>query len=223
MPPRRPPDERTSRTIIRDEALALFAKRGPDGVTVRDIAAAAHVSPALVVRHFGSKDGLREEIDRHVLQLFERMIAPFTAPDAPSWSAPNAATSIVETLMVQLPQDSKITRYMTRMLLDGSPAGRRLYRRLFEVGRTMLDRLVAAGHVAPGNDPAVRAAFLMANDLAVMVLRDAITDALGVDPLSRAGMQRWAGELLDVYRRGIVPAKPPRRTRPRGRAPREER
>jgi TetR/AcrR family transcriptional regulator, regulator of cefoperazone and chloramphenicol sensitivity len=36
-----PVDDRTARARIRDEALRLFAERGPDAVTVRDVAAAA--------------------------------------------------------------------------------------------------------------------------------------------------------------------------------------
>ncbi|MEO7078692.1 MAG: helix-turn-helix domain-containing protein, partial [Rhodococcus sp. (in: high G+C Gram-positive bacteria)] len=39
-----PPDDRTARARIRDEALRLFAERGPDAITMRDIAAAAGVS-----------------------------------------------------------------------------------------------------------------------------------------------------------------------------------
>ncbi|HEX8936538.1 MAG TPA: helix-turn-helix domain-containing protein [Pseudonocardiaceae bacterium] len=49
-------DDRTARARVRDETLRLFGERGPDAVTVRDIAAAAGVSPALVVRHYGSKE-----------------------------------------------------------------------------------------------------------------------------------------------------------------------
>jgi hypothetical protein len=40
-----------------DEALRLFGNHGPDAVTLRDIAAAAGVSPALVVRHYGPRMG----------------------------------------------------------------------------------------------------------------------------------------------------------------------
>lgn len=38
--------------------VELFSTRGPEAVSVREVAAAAGVNHALVFRHFGSKDGL---------------------------------------------------------------------------------------------------------------------------------------------------------------------
>lgn len=209
------PDERTSRANIHAAALALFADRGADAVTVRDIAKAARVSPALVLRHFGSKDGLRREIERHVLRVFDDMVAATARPEAPDWGAEGAARSIVDAIARSMPPSSPVPRYLARMLLDGSPAGRRLFRNLFALSRRMLDALVAAGRAAPGRDPDVRAAFLMANDLAVMLLRAPIGEALGIDPLSEGGMLRWAAELLDVYTHGIAPRRRRRIRRPR--------
>ncbi len=43
---------------IRAAAAQLFADRGFSGTSVRDIAAQAGVDPALVIRHFGSKEAL---------------------------------------------------------------------------------------------------------------------------------------------------------------------
>lgn len=43
---------------IRAAATALFTERGFDATGIRDIAAAAEVNPAIVLRHFGSKEGL---------------------------------------------------------------------------------------------------------------------------------------------------------------------
>jgi TetR/AcrR family transcriptional regulator, regulator of cefoperazone and chloramphenicol sensitivity len=76
------PDDRTARAAIRDEALRLFADHGPDGVTVRQIAAAAGVSPGLVLHHFGSKEGLRRAVDEHVLGLFDRMLGEMAGEHA---------------------------------------------------------------------------------------------------------------------------------------------
>ncbi len=47
-----------TREAIRAAASVLFAQKGFDATGVRDIAAAAGVNPALVIRHFGSKEGL---------------------------------------------------------------------------------------------------------------------------------------------------------------------
>jgi TetR/AcrR family transcriptional regulator, regulator of cefoperazone and chloramphenicol sensitivity len=102
------PDDRTARAIIRDEALRLFAARGPDAVTVRQIAAAAGVSPALVVHHFGSKEGLREVVDQHVLGLFEAMLGEMTADGAPDLYDPAASGSLAEAMVWHLPPGSPV-------------------------------------------------------------------------------------------------------------------
>jgi len=60
-------EDLTARARIRDAALALFAERGMDGATIRDIAKAAGVSGGLVRHHFGSKDGLRAACDSYAL------------------------------------------------------------------------------------------------------------------------------------------------------------
>jgi TetR/AcrR family transcriptional regulator, regulator of cefoperazone and chloramphenicol sensitivity len=197
-------DDRTMRAVIRDEALRLFAAHGPDAVTVRQIAAAAGVSPGLVVHHFGSKDGLREAVDQHVLGLFDLMLAEMTGEDAPDLWDPAASGSVVEAIVGHLPADSPVPAYLRRLLLAGGEAGRDLFRRLFRLSAATLDALAAAGLAARGEDPAVRAAFLMSNDLAVLLLREHLADVLGTDPLSGEGLARWAREVLVVYGAGLL-------------------
>jgi AcrR family transcriptional regulator len=201
------PDDRTARAIIRDEALRLFAARGPDAVTVRQIAAAAGVSPALVVHHFGSKEGLREVVDEHVLGLFEEMLGEMTADGAPDLYDPAASGSLAEAMVAHLPPGSLVPAYLRRLLLADGDAGRRLFRRMYEISTMLVGALVQSGLVAPGADPAVRVAFLLANDLAVLLLREHLADVLGIDPLSEEGMARWAREMLAIYAAGL-PAGP---------------
>ncbi len=45
---------------------------------------------------------------------------------------------------------------------------------------------------------------MLVNDLAVLLLRDHLTDVLGTDPLSGPGMARWAGEVLTIYGAGLL-------------------
>lgn len=203
-------DDRTSRAIIRDEALRLFSEHGADAVTLRQIAAAAHVSPALIVRHFGSKDGLRAVVDQSVLQAFEAILSELTR--RPAQLPDQAQTgSLVDAMMRHLPPGSPLSRYIGRALLDPTPAGRHLFPSLFEAGYATLTRMVEAGIASPGADTRVRAAFLTANDLAVLLLREPLTRALGFDPLSREGMVRWASEVLAVYSSGLgAPSSSPK-------------
>jgi AcrR family transcriptional regulator len=197
------PDDRTARARIRDEALRLFADRGSDAVTVRDIATAASVSPSLVVRHYGSKDGLRDAVDDHVARVFEGMLAEASRPAGADPFDPAAAQSLADKVVAHLPADSAVPAYLGRMLLAGGPAGSALFRRLYVVSQEALAGFVAAGSVGAGPDPDVRAAFLLLNDLAVLILRSRLIDVLGLDVLSAEGMQRWGAEVLSIYRMGL--------------------
>ncbi len=52
----------SSRNLIASEALRLFETEGYASTTVRRIAGAAGVDPAMVIRHFGSKESLFLEV-----------------------------------------------------------------------------------------------------------------------------------------------------------------
>jgi len=202
-------DDRTTRAVIRDEALRLFAASGPEVVTVRQIAAAAHVSPGLVVHHFGSKQGLRQEVDQYVLDVFEAMLGELTGEGGAELLDPAAGPgSLSEVFARHLPDESPLPGYLRRLLLSDTDAGRLLFRRLYDLSRAALDGLAAAGLVSPGKDPAARAAFLLANDLALFLLRDRLAEVLGTDPLSADGMTRWAPEMLSIYAGGLNAAPP---------------
>lgn len=88
MTARRPP----TKDAIRDAAARLFPVNGYAGTSVRDIAGAAGVDPAMVIRHFGSKEGLfletmQLEINAQVLltapvdELGERFVEFLLEPD----------------------------------------------------------------------------------------------------------------------------------------------
>ncbi|MFD0416976.1 TetR/AcrR family transcriptional regulator [Streptomyces sp. NPDC127108] len=199
------PEDRTTRAVIRDEALRLFAVHGPDVVTVRQIATAAGVSPGLVVHHFRSKDGLRQEVDQYVITVFEGMLSELTGESGTELfeESTSAARSLGEIFLRHLPVGSPLPGYLRRLLLSDTEAGRGLFRRLYAMSRETLDDLAESGVAARGGDPQVRAALLLVNDLSVFLLRDQLTGVLGVDPLSAAGLARWGPELMSIYAGGL--------------------
>ena len=75
----------SSREKLIRSAEGLFAERGFDGVSVRDIASAAGVNSALVGYYFGGKEGLLSEVyTRHCEPLNrerERLLTKFAASD----------------------------------------------------------------------------------------------------------------------------------------------
>ncbi|HET9874415.1 MAG TPA: helix-turn-helix domain-containing protein [Mycobacterium sp.] len=196
-------DDRTARARIRDEALRLFAERGPDAVTMRDIAAAARVSPALLVRHYGSKEGLVEAVDNHVVATLEKLLSEMTTRTGTTGLDPAAVPSLLDGLAAHLPPDSAIPAYLSRLLINGGPAGSALFERLYRISQHTLAVMAATGAAGTGADPEVRAAFLLVNDLAVLMLRPRLTDLLGVDPLSGDGGRRWGEEVFAIYRDGL--------------------
>ena len=60
----RPRDGAATRAKIEREALRLFAEKGVDGATIRDLAQAVGVADAALYRYFGSKEQIASDLFR---------------------------------------------------------------------------------------------------------------------------------------------------------------
>ncbi len=196
----------TARASIRNAALRLFAERGPDAVTVREIAAVAEVSPALVVHHFGSKDGLRSAVDAFAGRAFDAVFEEIPPDDLAAMLTGGSSASIADVFARSFPPGSPLPAYLRRLLLTNDPAGAALFGRWYAATRRLLETMTDLGVAHPGEDPEVRAAFLLVNDLAVILLRDQVAAAIGVDPLTPEGIDRWAREVSTIYADGAFRA-----------------
>ncbi len=203
------PDEGdlTGKANIRNAALRLFAERGHDAVTMREIAAAAGVSPALVVHHFGSKEGLRAAVDGYAGQAFDALFA-MDEQDLAEAMTGDSWGSVAEMFARAFPHGSPLPAYLRRLLLVNDPAGAALFGRWYALTVRLLDAMTEIGAVRPAKDPAVRAAFFLVNDLALVLLRNQVAAAIGVDPLTPEGVTRWAREATAVYTQGAFVTAP---------------
>lgn len=204
MPTRDP----SGRDRILASALELFADRGAAAVSVRDIAAAAHVSPANVLHHFGSKQGLREAVDAHVAGAFERALA--SVPDARQALAgqgEDPGGSLGEAFAAVIASNPFLGRYLVRLILEQDPRATHLIRTWVDQTAAVLAEAEAQGLVRTTDDPSLRAAFLTVNDLAVLLMREQLGAHLGWDPLSPEGMQRWGRAAMTLYTHGLYVAE----------------
>jgi len=188
----------TGLASIRESAMRLTAERGWAAVSIRDIAANAGVSSSLVIHHFGTKARLREAVDARVTEVFARLLAQLGDTDGQGGNF----MSVAATFHDQVGSDGAVLAYLRRLLVDGGPTAIALFGSLYATTVASLADLEAAGVLRPTADAPARAAFLLINDLAVVLLRDEVTRVLGIDPLSRAGLRRWGDTVMEIYRGG---------------------
>ncbi len=75
------PGTSTTRETLLDAALRLLVERGPAALRIRDVAAAAEQSTMGVYTHFGSKQGLLEQLYLHGFGRLEEQLETVPSDD----------------------------------------------------------------------------------------------------------------------------------------------
>jgi AcrR family transcriptional regulator len=168
--------------------LLHFGEHGFERATIRGIAETAGVSSGLVRHHYGSKQALREACDDYLFKTIRRLndlaLADTALGDLKRVTAARAAVVPYE-------------RYLARALAEGSAA------RLFDEMVRMSEEWLAVADQSrpdpPDVDRRTRAALITAMALAIPILHEHVSRAMGVDVFSPEGDQVLVRALLDVY------------------------
>lgn len=107
-----------TRERISDEALTLFAKRGFDGVTVKDIAAAVGIKDSSLYKHYASKQEIFNSIIDQMQVRLDEMHARLQVPDARTGDvsahyseiSPDALAAVVERMFLFYLKDPIVGR-----------------------------------------------------------------------------------------------------------------
>ena len=143
-------DDRTAIARIRDAAIQQFGERGFN-VGLRSIAEAAGVSAALVIHHFGSKDGLRAACDEFIAEeIRTSKEAALQANDPATWFAELAAIESYAPMMA----------YLVRSMQSGSDLAKMMWQRMIANAEEYLEEGVRNGLLKPSRDPRARAKYL---------------------------------------------------------------
>jgi AcrR family transcriptional regulator len=189
-----PAADATTRARIRDAAVARFGAQGFARTSVREIAADAGVSAALVIHHFGSKAELRRACD-------DWLVAELMGEKAQLGTA-----SVAATMRAWLDDPSRFRPYLdyvSSMLADGTDGGARLFDLLLAETRAMLDAGVDDGTMRHSSDPELRAVLVTLYGLAPLLLRDQLARALGAPIDSPATLRRMTVPTLELYTHGL--------------------
>ncbi len=140
----------TATARIRDAAIEQFGQRG-FGVGLRAIAEAAGVSAALVIHHFGSKDGLRRACDDFVAEeIRSSKSEAIVSNDPATWLAQ----------MAEIESYAAITAYLVRSLQTGGELANMLWNTMIDNAESYFEDGVRAGTIKESRDPRARARYL---------------------------------------------------------------
>jgi AcrR family transcriptional regulator len=179
-------EDLTARARIRDAAIRLFAERGVNGTSVRDIAHQAGVSSGLLRHHFGSKEALRAACDDYVLDRIVKIKESLLLEGR--IASPGLLPSVHPTILL-------FYRYVTRALLDGSPRAAAM----FDDMVLLTEQWISKNAPDVTEDYRGYAAVLVGMQSGILAMHDHVSRALGVDVFTAGGHVRMAGALADFY------------------------
>jgi AcrR family transcriptional regulator len=181
---------------IRDAAIDLYGRHGFDTVTIKDIAAAAEVSPSLIIHHFTSKAGLRRACDLHVTEQVR--------------TGKKAAVQkgmLPRNYFMDLMQSSKpMLLYLFRAFATGGEATDALFDQLVEDSLEYMAEGEALGLVSRSPDPRRRAVILMLQGFGSLLLHRQLHRHLGIDPLDGPieDLAAYSAGVMEIYTQPLL-------------------
>ena len=158
------PGEKATKEKIFDAAVELFAERGYDGVSIRDIGRAVGISEAAVYRHYSGKEEILESIFGYVEgRIYPK--APEGSIDALVDALPfEEILASIPGYMMADPQLTMITRIMIIEMYHNEKIRNYVHRELFErpVDETevLFRKLMEKGKIRPCDPRALSTLFI---------------------------------------------------------------
>lgn len=186
----------TASARIRDAAISVFGRHGFEAASIREIAHEAGVSPALVIHHYGSKEKLREHCDDFLIS--EGLLINVDMDD----------TAQVSDLIRSYPPHHPWMVYVSRIILDGGPAGAALWDRFQAEAAAVLETRRYQIGLREGVDETAANAAATAVGLIPLVFQSHLARSLGADQLDGEAYQRLMVTLMDLLMNGLYDADP---------------
>jgi TetR/AcrR family transcriptional regulator len=204
--PGRPPGnpDQTVRQQLLAAARGLFAQQGYDAISIRQVAEAASVNPAMIHYYFGSKQGLYEAMLTDTFTpLIERLSAVLTADDADALA--NFFTLYMHTLGANPWMPPLILR---EVVAEGGRLRGWFIQQFAAKGGGMLTRLIereqAAGRIRADADPSLTALSMVSLAVFPFVAMPVTREVFGMR-VKTDYLDRLVAHTQRVFLRGVAP------------------
>jgi AcrR family transcriptional regulator len=188
-------DDLTATARIRDAAIEQFGRHGFD-VGLRTIAKAAGVSAALVIHHFGSKEGLRQACDDFVAESVRTVKSEtIQSSDPASWFAS----------LAEIESFAPSMAYLMRSLQTGGELAKSLWHHMIDNAEQYIADGVRAGTIRASPHPKGRAKFLaMAGGGGFLLYLQLHDDPTNIRAVLHDYAQEMVLPALEVYTLGLM-------------------
>ena len=120
-----------SREKLLEVAIELFAQKGLEGVSTRDLARAAGVNISLISYYFGGKEGLYvtaiREFAEKAGQELEKLMSDYDTRDLKKENFVAFMVGMVERMVLFKRQSPRMSELMMREVIEGLPHARPIY------------------------------------------------------------------------------------------------
>lgn len=184
---------------ILNAAILLFGERGVRGTPMKAIAVEAGVSQALIVHHYGTKEGLRSACDAYVADVIrERKEETLTAnPQFDPFMA-----------LRQLEHGRPLLRYLIRTLTEGGPHAADLIDGMIADAEAYMAQGERDGLIKPSEVPHYRAVLLVIWSMGALALHEHVERLFGVDFLAEEAppesLHRYLRPAIELYMNGLL-------------------
>jgi AcrR family transcriptional regulator len=196
----------STRERICEAALLGFAESGVEATSIRDVAAAAGVSPGLVQHHFASKDELREAVNRYVVERAAETFAELPAKD----SAAEILREMGDRVTGWAREHPEALLYVARLSADEDPAALRIFDAFLEIAKQQWARLAEMGVLRAGADIEWAALQTIVSILGTALFEGAIGRHLPAPWRTPKQLERWNRANAELFRRGLFADGPSR-------------
>jgi AcrR family transcriptional regulator len=203
---------------IRNAALELFAQRGANATSVRDVARAADVSAGLVQHYYPTKAALCAGVNDHVAALAADAFADID----PGANAAESADDMGRRITELVRDHPSALLYVARSAADGDEAALGLFDAFVAIAAGIQRRHADQGLLHPDLDLVWSALNVVVLNLGTILLERAIGRHLPAPFYAPESLDRWRHADTALFRRALYRNENTERAEPPTRSTRKQ-